>query len=127
MKRGVPYSKKMDAEDGIYGNEWEEEEVDDFEDDAHNFQNRRRTFAQSILPDEEEDEFDFQPPMKKEASPDHFVPFNPNCDVTQQRPGFQIVDNVSYYGIASLMTLLYANVSEGIPIPAIFDSKKQSM
>lgn len=112
------------AEDGIYGNdEWEEEEVDDFED----FQSRRRTFAQSILPDDEEEGFNFQPPMKKEASPDHFVPFNPNCDVTQQRPGFQIVDNVSYYGIASLMTLLYANVSEGIPIPAIFDSKKQSM
>jgi hypothetical protein len=119
----------MDAfgdEDGIYGNdEWEEEEVDDFEDDAHNFQSRRRTFAQSILPDE--DEFMGDAIVPQPSPVDHFVPFNPNCDVTQQRPGFQIVDNVSYYGIASLMTLLYANVSEGIPIPAIFDSKKQSM
>ena len=89
-----------------------------FDDEDNNFNRRAESFAHSMILQEE----DPRPLVMGGGEV-----METKHDITQQRPGFQVVDNVSYYGIASLMTLLYANASEGISIPAVFDAEKQSM
>lgn len=126
MKRLDNGKGKEEADDaGDYGNMYEfEEEEYEYDVDSHT---NHSDFAHNLFMPE-----DLQPDMQhvtKSAQPTtaRFVPFNPNCDVTHQRPGYQIVDNVSYYNLGALVVLLYANVSEGISIPAVFDAEKQSM
>ncbi len=80
----------MDEEDEIF-----------HEDDDNDLGSRRNaSFAQGIFLAEEEEAFE----SKNEAAA--CAPFQPNFDTTQQRPGYQVIDNVSYYGIASLIILL---------------------
>jgi len=112
---------KVDAEDdGDYA-DFDNDDDNDEEPEEGNLSSRRSDFARSFFPESE------PPAKKKQQQEPRFVPFDPNCDVTQQRPGYQIVDNVSYYNLWALGVLLYANVSEGVSIPAVFDAEKQSM
>lgn len=124
MKRLPPKNDKGKEEmddAGDYGSMYEFEE----EEEEFDFHTNHSDFAQGIFMPE-----DLQPELQapSAATPvQRFVPFNPNVDVTHQRPGYQIVDNVSYYNLGALVVLLYANASEGISIPAVFDAEKQSM
>ena len=43
------------------------------------------------------------------------------------RPGYVVTDNVSYYNLVALMTLLHAHSTEGISIPVVFDKNDQSL
>lgn len=108
-----------DYENGDYDgmdDQWEKEE--EFSD----LDTRRVDFARSIVPEEvANDEVLYGNVEVKKESSDHFIPFHPNCDVTQQRSGFQIADNVSYYNLGALMVLFYANISEGVPVPVVFE------
>ena len=90
---------------------------------------RHDDFSNFLPHDDEDAKFKkpAAPSRQPPPPPARLVPFEPKCDVTQQRPGYQVVDNTSYYNLGGLVVLLYAHASEGISIPAVFDAEKQSM
>jgi hypothetical protein len=55
------------------------------------------------------------------AAVGQLVPFDitPLVDANAVRPEYAVVDNVSYYNLVSLWTLMYAQVTQGIVVPPV--------
>lgn len=115
---------------------WDEEDDFDFlnndDDDGNDYKPSTastRNFADAMMLDVD-DELDDRMPEQtlSQQHPQSIVnAFDPNCDIDVNRPEYVVTDSVAYYNQAALMTLLYAHVTEGISIPAIFDKDRQSM
>ncbi len=132
----------MEEDEGDYGGggrEGEEEE-DDF--DGESWRNSKRLKSIDCFAlDEDEDDVGGPPTatlgstsavqFKVPSVPDgpHFVPHQQNHDDDQcdaVRPEYLLIDNVSYYNLGALWTLLYARRTQGLKIPAVIDAQKAS-
>lgn len=100
----------------------EEDDIDDFygdanDDDAEPVNMFMNPFA--AVDDIYEDPHVAPPPTPQVTSG--------AIDNTINRPSYIVTDAVSYYNQGALLVLLFAHVTEGISIPAIFDGAKQQM
>lgn len=111
----------------------EEDEDDEAFDLEFMQEKRQRPSADDFQLDESDEEHVFAvpaPPSRpRTMSDNHLVPFEmiPLSNVDAVRPEHAVVDAVSYYNHVSLLTLMYANVTQGISTPIIYDAKNQRM
>jgi hypothetical protein len=125
MKRSAKYSDDDDDLDDFFG-DMDFDEDDDEDGGGKDLSIRHSDFAHNLFISEPELK-QTMPAPPPQPSKQRQVPFESKNDLSQQRPGYQIVDNVSYYNLGFLVVLLFANASEGVSIPAVFDAEKQSM
>jgi hypothetical protein len=103
----------------------EEEWFIDNEDDLDDFKRSKiMTADQLALDDENEDEYAPSPQGTSAAAAaavGQLVPFEitPLSDSNAVRPEYAVVDNVSYYNLVSMWTLMYAQVTQGIVVPPV--------
>lgn len=133
--------KKMSDDEERYGNNDEEEDDDiimlDADDLAESCKRQRTSVDQFEFEVDEDNHYDTKPVFavpapvtrQRNANDNHLVPFEaiPNRDVNAVRPEHAVIDAISYYNQVGLWTLMYAHVTQGIAVPAVFDAKNQKM
>lgn len=113
------------------------EAADGDDDDAFDLEfmqeKRARPSADDFQLEESDEEHVFAAPAPlnrpRSMADNHLVPFEmiPQSNVDAIRPEHAVVDAVSYYNHLALLTLMYANVTQGISTPVIYDAKNQRM
>ncbi len=117
-------------------NEYEaEEDIEDDLDDTGN--NKRFRSIDEFALDEDEDDNDKK---RQEIARPRFAtssstitelapyqPSVPNRNPNAVRPEYATIDAVAYYDQTALWSLMYMKVTQGIPIPSVFDAQKQKM
>lgn len=111
MKRDLEYYGDDDDDNDDNDNDYESNRIGGFDDFVAIFDGYDVDSSATILNEQ-------QQRLKQ------FVPFESDRIATaQQRPEQVVRDRVAYYSLGSLITSLYAHVTEGVKMPTQFDDE----